>query len=358
MSADYSHKKRITIKRVAKEAGVSTQTVSRVLNDRPDVAPETRQRVKDVIQRLGYHPSAVARSLIRQRSYTIGVVTAGLNYLGPAQTLNGITQSVEDRGYSLLLKELPNLQAEDMDGVIQSLLARQVDGIIWAIPEVGDNHNWIGTILPQLAVPTLFLTISPQSNIHAISIDNYLGGCIATQHLLDQGYRKIGHISGPLSWWEARARKEGWQDMLVKSGISVKDHHWVEGNWSASSGYTAGQQLIKQYPDIEAVFVANDQMALSLLKLADEQNLSVPQDLAVVGFDGIPEAAYYKPPLTTIQQDLYSLGCRAVEALIEIIGGSGQKEDETTGSDCDFLQPQLIVRESSISTKTLPVVES
>ena len=144
VSTNFTPKTRVTIKVVAKEAGVSTQTVSRVLNNRVDVAPETRQRVKDVIQRLGYHPSAVARSLIQQRSYALGVVTAGLDFLGPAQTLNGITQSAEALGYSLILKALPDLQSENVDLVLQSLLARQVDGIIWSVPQVGDNHDWMG----------------------------------------------------------------------------------------------------------------------------------------------------------------------------------------------------------------------
>ena len=357
MSGNFSKKKRVTIKIVAQEAGVSTQTVSRVLNNRSDVAPETRQRVKDVIQRLGYHPSEVARSLIQQRSYTIGVVTAGLDYLGPAQTLNGITQSAETLGYSLLLKELPDLRAEGVDAVLQSLLARQVDGIIWAIPQVGDNHDWMQAIMPQFAVPVLFLTTSPQTNTPSISIDNYLGGCIATQHLLDQGYRKIGHMAGPLSWWEARARRNGWQDTLAKAGISVNQDHWVEGNWSTSSGYGACQKLMKHYPDMEAVFVANDQMALGFLKYAHEQSLSIPQDLAVVGFDGIPETAYYSPPLTTVRQDLNRLGCIAVEALIDVIERREGGED-TIEPDRGALQPQIVVRESSVLEKVLQVVES
>jgi DNA-binding LacI/PurR family transcriptional regulator len=356
VSSNYSQKKRVTIKIVAKEAGVSTQTVSRVLNNRPDVAPETRQRVKNVIQRLGYHPSAVARSLIQQRSYTIGVVTAGLDFLGPAQTLNGITQRAEALGYALLLKELPDLQVGDVDAVLQSLLARQVDGIIWAIPEVDENHGRLQELLPHLAVPFLCLTVSPKTELPSISIDNYQGGCIATQHLLDQGYCKIGHIAGPLSWWEARARKNGWMETLAKSQISVNDNHWVEGNWSTSSGYDAGQKLITQYPDMDAVFIANDQMALSFLKLAQDQNLSIPDDIAVVGFDGIPEADYFYPPLTTIRQDLNRLGCNAVEALIKIIEGREQFES-TFESVFSALQPKIVVRESSVPQIFLQVVD-
>jgi DNA-binding LacI/PurR family transcriptional regulator len=364
-SSNHTPRKRVTIKVVAKEAGVSTQTVSRVLNNRVDVAPETRQRVKDVIKRLGYHPSAVARSLIQHRSYAIGVVTAGLDFFGPAQTLKGMTQSAEALGYSLLLKELPDFQLEDVNAVFQSLLARQVDGIIWSVPQVGDNHDWIDTILPQFDVPVLFLATSPKTNIPSISIDNYRGGCIATQHLLDQGFQKIGHLAGPLNWLDSRLRKNGWSDTLEKSGISVNQNHLVEGDWSASSGYAAGQKLLNQNPGMEAIFVANDQMALGLLKFVHERHLSIPEDIAIVGFDGIPESEYYFPSLTTLRQDLNRLGCMAVEALIEIIERKEQEAndqfdggDGAIGSDSGMLQPQIIIRESSVLEKILPVAEN
>ena len=361
-STNPTSKKRVTIKVVAKEAGVSTQTVSRVLNNRVDVAPETRQRVKDVIQRLGYHPSAVARSLIQQRSYALGVVTAGLDFYGPAQILNGITQGAEALGYSLLLKKLPDFQSENVDAVFQSLLASQVDGIIWSVPQVGDNHDWIEAIIPQFDVPVLFLATSPKTNIPSVSIDNYRGGCIATQHLLDQGFQKIGHLAGPLNWLDARLRKNGWKDTLEKLSVPVNDDHWVDGNWTAASGYAAGQKLLNQYPDMEAVFIANDQMALGFLKYVQEQHLSIPKDVAVVGFDGVPEAEYYIPPLTTVRQDLNRLGCMAVEALVEIIEDSEQDANERADagefmivSDSNTLQPQIIIRESSVLEQILPV---
>ena len=135
--------KRPTIKQVAKATGVSTQTVSRVINNRPDVAPETRERILMTINELGYQPSALARSLIQQRSYTLGVVTAGLKYIGPSRTLNGITSAAEEAGYALLLKELSRFDAENVLPIFQSLLSHHVDGIIWAVPEVGENRNWI-----------------------------------------------------------------------------------------------------------------------------------------------------------------------------------------------------------------------
>src|SRR5688500_6812409 len=174
---------RATIKEVASVAGVSTQTVSRVINERPDVSPETRKRVQAVIKELEYQPSALARSLIQQRSYTLGVVTAGLQYIGPSRTLNGITSAAEEAGYSLLLKELPRFDADDVAPIFQALLSRHVDGIIWAVPEVGENKNWVDQQIFDLRIPIVHLAMEPKENISDVSIDNYLGGRMAMSHL-------------------------------------------------------------------------------------------------------------------------------------------------------------------------------
>src|SRR5574339_965282 len=181
--------RRPTIKQVAKAAGVSTQTVSRVINDRPDVAPETRERIMMTIDELGYQPSALARSLIQQRSYTLGVVTAGLKHIGPSRTLNGIASAAEEAGYSLLLKELPSFDADDVVPIFQALLARHVDGIIWAVPEVGENRSWVNKQSLDLKLPIVYLAMESKENISTVSVDNYLGGKMAMSHLLEQGYR-------------------------------------------------------------------------------------------------------------------------------------------------------------------------
>lgn len=346
-------KSRVTIKQVAKEAGVSLQTVSRVVNNHPDVASETRQRVSEVIERLGYQPSALARSLIQQRSYTLGVVTAGLKYIGPSRTLSGITQQVEEMGYSLMLKELPRFDANDFHPLLQSLLAHQVDGVIWAVPEIGDNRQWLNKFVPDLPIPILFLTMNPRMGIPIVAVDNYLGGCMAVNHLLEQGYRRIGHITGPLDWWEARQRKQGWQDTLAKAGIPVEDRQWSEGNWSSASGERAFEQLLKQYPELDAVFVANDQMALSVLQISCRRKIRVPAELGVVGFDNIAESAYFWPPLTTINQDQNELGRNAVRELVCMIERSRHEKQEVEPMMV-WLEPELIVRASSLRNSQLP----
>ena len=283
---------RTTIKKVASVAGVSTQTVSRVINNRPDVSSETRKHVQNVIENLGYQPSALARSLIHQRSYTLGVVTAGLNYIGPSCTLNGITAAAEEAGYALILKELPRFDSDNNESIFQELFSRHVDGIIWAVQEVGENWSWVNKLAIDFDIPIVYLTMEPRKNVSVVLINNYMGGCMAMSHLLDQGYRHIGHISGPLGWWEARQRMKAWKDTLKEAGIGFQENFWVEGNWSSASGVRAAEKLFEQYADMDSILVANDQMALGAMQVVHQKGLRIPQDIGIVGFDNIPELLF------------------------------------------------------------------
>lgn len=338
--------KRATIKHVAKAAGVSTQTVSRVINGRPDVSPETRERILQIIQDLDYQPSALARSLIQQRTFTLGVVTSGLKeYIGPSRTLNGITSKAAELNYALLLEELPHFDTENIKPLLQNLLSHHVDGIIWAVPEVGDNRRWVDEILKDVPVPVVFLTMQPRAGVTTVSVDNYSGGVLATQHLLERGCRNIGHICGPLDWWEARQRKQAWQETMAKAGIKVEDRQCAEGNWTCASGEEAFRQLLLSYPGMDAVFVANDQMALAVLQIAHRKGIKIPGDLAVIGFDNITESPFFWPALTTINQDQHELGCRAIQELanqIETLQRNKKIEPLNI-----LLSTELIVRESS-----------
>lgn len=341
---------RATIKEVASAAGVSTQTVSRVINDRPDVSPQTRKRVQEIIDQLGYQPSALARSLIRQRSHTLGVVTAGLTFIGPSRTLSGITRAAEAAGYSLLLKELSHFDANNVIPIFQTLISHHVDGIIWAVPEVGDNRNWIHKSSLEFDIPIVYLTMQSQEKICIVSINNFLGGQLAVSHLYEQGYRHIGHISGPLDWWEARERMAAWEDFLKETNQDVKDEHWVEGNWSSASGAQGVEKLLKQYPKMDAVFVGNDQMALGVMQYACRSGMSIPDDLGIAGFDDIPESAFFWPPLTTIRQDQYNVGEVAVEEIIKIIEANWY-EQEPVKPKSIMLAPTLVIRQSSLKKR-------
>lgn len=339
-------KKRVTIKDVAQAAGVSTQTVSRVVNKFSYVSGETRQRVEAIVDQLGYRPSTLARSLIQQRSYTLGIVTYGLKYIGPSRTLNGIADKADELGYMLLMKELNNFDANRIDEVIDSLLARQVDGILWAVPEIGNNHAWIEQRMEKIPVPMLFLAMQPREGVPSVATDNFQGATTAIKHLLDCGRKKIGHISGPLDWWEAQERKRGWQEALKAAGLEASDQRCVEGNWSSPSGEQGFIQLLESFPDMDAIFVANDQMALSVLREASRRGIDIPEQLAVIGFDNIPESAYFYPSLTTISQDLQLLGEQALQNVVEMI--QARQENQPVLIQSSFIQPTLIVRESSI----------
>jgi len=328
-------------------AGVSTQTVSRVINERPDVSPETRRKVQEVIKALSYQPSALARSLISQRSYTLGVATAGLRHLGPSRTLSGITSAAEEAGYSILLTELPSYDTEDIQPIFQAFLSRHVDGIIWAVSEVGENRKWLNNPPADIEVPLVFITMEPRDNLFVVTIDNYLGGRMAMSHLLEQGYRKIGHISGPLDWWEARQRMAAWRDVLTEAGLESGDAHWVEGNWSSASGALAIEKLFDQYPDMDAVFVANDQMALSVMQFFADKKIRIPDQIGIVGFDNIAESAFFSPALTTVQQDQNQVAKVAVAEVIKIIESGWQGLDPVAPKSI-IIPPTLIVRQSSM----------
>jgi LacI family transcriptional regulator len=300
-----------------------------------------------VIKDLSYQPSALARSLISQRSYTLGVATAGLKHIGPSRTLSGITAAAGEAGYSILLKELPSYDTEDIAPIFQEFLSHHVDGIIWAVSEVGENRNWVTNPPADIEVPLVYLTMEPRDNLSIVAIDNYLGGRMAMSHLLEQGYRRIGHICGPLDWWEARQRMAAWKDSLMEAGLAANDRYCVEGTWSSASGALAIEKLFDQYPGLDAIFVANDQMALGVLQFCAEKQIRIPEEMGVVGFDNIAESGFFSPALTTIQQDQYNVSKIAVAEVIKIIESGWQGLNPVQPRSI-ILPPTLIVRQSSL----------
>ena len=339
---------KVTIKDIARLCNVSTQTVSRVLNHRPDVAPETRQAVEKVIADMGYQPSALARSLVQQHSYTVGVITAGLRYSGVSQTLNGIIEECEASNYAVLLKELPRFDVTNIVPIIESLIVRHVDGIIFAAPELNDNVKRVQAQLPMTIPPMVFLKCQPHARYTTIGIDNYGGARQAVEYLLSAGRRKIGLISGPLEWLEARQRWQGWADTLQHAGETVSEQQWSIGNWSSASGEVALTELIRKYPQMDAVFASNDQMALAVLHYAAGHGIRVPHDLAVIGFDGLAETAYFTPALTTVKQPLRELGILAVKSLLAQIDVMEPREPEQAIT----LQTELVVRDTTPKLQT------
>ncbi len=338
-------RKEVTIKDVADAAGVSPMTVSRVLNDRPDVSPQTRKRVQAIISDLAYSPSLIARNLSQGRSSTLGIVSSSLEYYGPARTLVGIEQKASELGFSLMVRLLHDPLVNRGDRALDDLLAYQVAGIIWAVAEIGDHREWLVGRLKEIARPAVLISMEPRQQASLVSVNNLQGARMAVEHLLAQGYQEVGIIGGPESWWEARQREQGWREVMEEAGYAELDRLKEAGEWTAASGYLAMKALLERVPDLDAVFACNDSMALGALQAAQSYGRSVPQDLGIVGFDDIPEAAYFSPPLTTVRQDLLELGCQAVGMLNRLL--QAQRSDQALAAQVAWLQPQLIVRSST-----------
>lgn len=334
---------KLTIKDIAQMCKVSTQTVSRVINNKPDVSEDTRQAVQSAIATMGYQPSMIARGLVKQRSNTIGVILAGLRYIGVSQVLNGITEECESSGYALLIKELPSFTTSNIVPVIEFLMAHQVEGIIFAAPEVSENVVQMQSQLPNFCPPIIFLRSKVNPKYPSILVDNYGGAYNAVKYLLSIGRRQVGHITGPIDWSESMARKNGWEAALRNSGIEPKPEHFSIGNWSSSSGNSAFAELVQKYPEMDALFVGNDQMGLGAINYAQKLGKKIPEDLAIIGFDNITEGEFFCPSLSTITHPMRELGSRGVKTLIDQINGIVLTEQEKHV----VLPTQLILRDST-----------
>lgn len=346
-SRSEKHPFHVTLRDVANFAGVSTKTVSRVVNNQGEIKETTRHRVQDAIDRLGYRPNILARSLVNHRTNTLAVVAWGIDYFGPSRVLVGIESQANKLGYSLFLNLI--YQPDDPNQVsnLDTLISHRVDGIIWAAPEVGENRAWLEQVELEHLPPIVFLTMAPRPGLEIVAVDNCSGGRQATQHLIDQGRRKIGIITGPMTWWEARERHSGWQTALEQANLTPSPSLAVASDWSASGGEQAMRKLLVQEPHIDGLFASSDQIALGALRAVHELGQRVPKDIAIVGFDNIPESEFFWPPLTTVYQQLHDVGRIAVQTLHRMIEDNRQSKtpDEATVS---LVKPELIVRASSM----------
>jgi len=320
--------------------GVSTQTVSRVINKRPDVSPETRRSVEAAIAEHGFQPSAVARSLVQRRSQMIGVIVAGLKYYGVAQTVNGMAEATEAAGYSIILKELASFDVPDIVPVVEFFVAHRVEGIIFAPPQIGANVRHLQEQLPPSTPPVIFLKAEPSTQFSSIGIDNLEAAKAATRHLVSLGRRRIAHLAGPLGWREARDRRDGWLAALAEAGLEPGP--MATGDWEASSGNAAFARILDMDPTVDGLFAASDQMALGALHVANARGIRIPDQLAVVGFDGLPEAAEFTPSLTTIRQPLTEIGRMAVDELVASLRAEHPRVARTV-----LLPTTLLLRDSA-----------
>ncbi|MFJ9565243.1 LacI family DNA-binding transcriptional regulator [Streptomyces fuscichromogenes] len=302
---------------VARLAGVSQKTVSRVFNNEAYVSADVRRRVLEAAGELGYRPNNAARALASGRTRTIGVVALGTALYGPASLLIGIERAARTTGYALRVVNTLEGDPGGIAGAVDSLLEQGVDGII--ISEPIDEEATGGAITVATDVPVLVLG-APAASTTARTVTTAVGADLlaraATTHLLDLGHATVHHLAGPQRWYAARDRLEGWRSALAARGSD--EPPVVEGDWSASSGYVAGRKLAAD-DDVTAVFAANDDMAIGLIRALTEAGRRVPEDVSVIGFDDIPVAAYVNPPLTTVRQPFDAVAQEGLRLLVHAI---------------------------------------
>ena len=305
---------------VARLAGVSQKTVSRVFNNEPRVSGETRDRVLAAAQELGYRPNSAARALLTGRHHRIGVVSLGTAHFGPSSLLVALERAARRISYSLTVANSFEDDATGLKTAVDNLLAQGVDAII--LFELVDNEG--GTIL-EIDVPVLTLGAAPA--VHAptvLSVQAAEGGDASaevTGYLLGLGHRTVHHIAGPQRWWAARERRQHWQDTLVAAGAAVPDS--LEGDWTARSGYELGRQLARD-PGVTAIFAANDEMAIGVIHALHEAGRDVPGEVSVAGFDDIPVAAHVWPSFTTVGSDNEELADVGLTYLADFLNDPGR----------------------------------
>ncbi len=313
---------RVNIKRVAQEAGVSTQTVSRVINDRPDVSPETRAHIQRVIERLGYQPNAIARSLVSRRTRTLGLITSDFSDYFFTQVIAGAEAEARRHGYFFMLGSTQR-NPKDEPVYIRLLTERHVEGILWARPSSEpDDRHLIALLQENVPVVTTAYHL-PSEALTVVDVDNVDGAHAAVGCLLENQRRHIAMITGPATWKSVADRTQGYRHALSAAGIRFDARLVVEGDWSYASGYRAARLLLSQAPPYSGLFAQNDQMAIGAMHALRESGKRVPEDVAVVGYDDIPVAEYCDPPLTTVRQPMCEVGQAATRLLIQAIEEQG-----------------------------------
>jgi DNA-binding LacI/PurR family transcriptional regulator len=319
---------------VARLAGVSHQTVSRVLNEHPGVSEQTRTRVRAAITELGYRPNRSARALVTGTSQTIGVVAPNTTLYGPASLLTAFEEAAQNTGFTVSVSTVRNLDERSIGDAIERHLDQRVAGLVVIAP-VASARGALGKLPEDL--PLVAIDGDPASAGALVSVDQESGARAATEHLLRAGHRTVWHISGPVEWFDAAGRVRGWESALRANGAEIPP--LLAGDWSAASGYQNGLMLARM-PEVTAVFTANDYIALGLLRALSERGRRVPGDVSIVGFDDVPEAAYFPPPLTTVRPDFAAVALAALEKLLAQIQQAAGELAPT------MIEPTLVSRDS------------
>jgi DNA-binding LacI/PurR family transcriptional regulator len=319
---------------VARLAGVSHQTVSRVLNDHPNVRPPTRDKVLAAIRELAYRPNAAARTLVTRRTHTLGVISFDTMLYGPASMLYGFERAAHDTHF-VSVASLPALDRRSMLDAVDRFLGQGVEGIM-VIATQDTAVAALGHVPAK--VPLVAVGCGTKAAVTSVAIDNEAGAYAATRYLLSLGHRTVHHVAGTSSHLDAQERVDGWRRALEETGAPRPD--LLVGDWSASSGYKMGRELAAD-PELTAIFCGNDTMALGVMRALAERGLRVPRDVSIVGFDDVPDAGFYTPPLTTVRQDFGEVGRRALGTLIDRMSGAIESGLRVR------IAPELIIRASA-----------
>jgi DNA-binding LacI/PurR family transcriptional regulator len=330
--------KRVTIEDVAALAGVSRQTVSRVLNDRDYVADETRACVLAAIEELDYRPNAVARSMVAGRTCTLGCISPNLTDYTFARIIESAQAEARRQGYFILTGSAPT--EPDVEPLLEEMLRRRVDGLLILNPRADDRYRYFLPLIEK-GTAVVYLGNSPHDEpVSSVRCDDRQGGYRATRYLIDLGHTAIATFSGPINEECTLDRLEGYRQALSQAGLDFDPALTVSGDWSATSGYQAARRLLEAGDAFSAIFAQNDRMAMGTIRALREAGHRVPVDVSVIGFDDIPMASYFDPPLTTLHQLLEELGRQAARLLIETIHNPHRPPDQM------LIQARLVERAS------------
>ncbi len=330
--------KRVNIADVARETGVSAQTVSRALNNKGEISAETRTRVLEIVERLGYRPNTLARGLVTHKTSTLGLVVPDIANPFFSEVTRGAEDAAHRAGYSLLLCNTMENPTREMEA-LRTLEEQQVDGILLCSSRLSEEE--LGAMLARLPAVVLVNRESPGDDLKSVCVDDEAGARCATQHLLHSGHRSIAFLAGPPASHSGRRRAQGYQGALSEVGIPVDPELSVACTPYLEGGYDAARQLLSCRPEIDAFLCYNDLVAVGALQACAAHGLRVPDDIAVVGCDDILLAGLVTPPLTTLRSDMRALGAEAVGLLLRRLAGCADSCENIV------LQPELIVRASA-----------
>jgi DNA-binding LacI/PurR family transcriptional regulator len=326
--------KKANIYDVAERAGVSHQTVSRVLNNHPNLKLSTREKVEMAIRDLEYHPSHAARQLVTSQSNLIGLLLTESDLYGPSSILNAMEREARSAGYSVLSISILADDPQSWQEGIEQLRRLDIDGVMTiALPQVVIDE--VSKAIPR--VPLVVIDTEPSEEFDVINIDNVNGAQFAINHLIESGHTKIVHVSGPANAYEAQMRRRGYEQSMKRANLNSEV---IEGDWSIETGFRIGKELAKRSVLPTAIFCANDHLALGILKALHIAGIHVPSEVSLIGFDDIPESSYFTPALTTIKQDFNSLGMTAMNKLLSQL-------KESSDHETLMIQPILVVKEST-----------